>query len=104
MKREILGLIIGISSLSANAASIDYMSELYAGTAYGDVGTVLELQQNDSVSSMNALYDGTIYSGSYTCQTHLSKADIAAENETNGYFQEWNDNTSTYNEENGYWM
>ena len=104
MKREILGLIVGISALSAEAASIDYMSELYAGTTYGDADTVLELQQNDSDSIMNALYDGTIYSGSYTCQTYLSKADIAAENETNGYFQEWNDNTSTYNEENGYWM
>ena len=76
MKKEILGLIMAFSALSANAASIDYLNELYADT---------------------------VYAGFTSPQAQLSEADIAAENETNGYFQEWPDYVVYSTNENGYW-
>lgn len=105
MKKEILGLIIGISALSADAASIDYLNELYTGTVYAQTHTLLDQpQQVDIAGYMESLYADTAYTGSNLLQAQLSDADIAAENETNGYFQEWDQDVLSCNEENGYWM
>ncbi len=77
MKKEIFGILIGISTLSVNAASFDYLNEFYSGT---------------------------VYESAKLHQITLSEDEIAAENESNGYFQEWDQEVLSRNEENGYWQ
>ncbi|MBT3197338.1 MAG: hypothetical protein HN344_06415 [Gammaproteobacteria bacterium] len=105
MNKLMLSFVVGMAVSTAEASMDGYMSHLYAGTVYADADTLLvQPEPNDIGGYMVSLYDETIYSTAYTFQPQLSEADIAAENEVNGYFQEWDDKALSEREENGYWM